>query len=159
MIWLRRLIALLIILAIWQIAVWLELAPERYLPAPARVAEAVTAMFTSAEDMRAESLTLLRALAGFALTVPLGIALGILGALFPPFQKMLRPWTELLRPIPPAAIIPISMFAVGLASSFICSSSSLPRSGRSISTRSPRSRGQMTCFCGRAALSAVTNRR
>jgi ABC-type nitrate/sulfonate/bicarbonate transport system permease component len=70
-------------------------------------------MLTSASDMRAEALTVLRALAGFALTVPLGIALGILGILVPPFQKMLRPWTELLRPIPPAAIIPISVFAIG----------------------------------------------
>lgn len=113
MIWVRRLIALLIILALWQIGVWLELAPERYLPAPARVATSIVAMFFSAEDMRAEALTLLRALAGFALTVPLGIALGILGTLVPAFQKMLRPWTELLRPIPPAAIIPITVFAIG----------------------------------------------
>src|SRR5204863_2994067 len=50
---------------------------------------------------------------GFALTVPLGIALGILGAMFTPFRKMLQPWTELLRPLPPAAIIPISVFAIG----------------------------------------------
>jgi ABC-type nitrate/sulfonate/bicarbonate transport system permease component len=27
---------------------------------------------------------------------------------------MLQPWTELLRPLPPAAIIPICMFAIGL---------------------------------------------
>ncbi|MGZ5836880.1 MAG: ABC transporter permease, partial [Xanthobacteraceae bacterium] len=113
MIWVRRLIALLIILALWQTVVWLELAPERYLPAPARVASSIVTMLTSVEDMRAEALTLLRALAGFALTVPLGIALGILGTLVPAFQKMLRPWTELLRPIPPAAIIPISVFAIG----------------------------------------------
>src|SRR6185295_1823553 len=54
-----------------------------------------------------------RALAGFALTVPLGIALGALGAFVPAFQRMMRPWAELLRPLPPAAIIPISVFAIG----------------------------------------------
>lgn len=113
MIWVRRLLALLVILTIWQIVVWLELAPQRYLPAPARVAQAVVAMFASADDMRAEALTMLRALAGFALTVPFGIALGILGALVPAARKMLRPWTELLRPLPPAAIIPISVFGIG----------------------------------------------
>jgi ABC-type nitrate/sulfonate/bicarbonate transport system permease component len=113
MIWVRRLIALVVILALWQLGVWLEVAPERYLPAPTRVASSVVAMLTSASDMRAEALTVLRALAGFALTVPLGIALGIFGTLVPIFQKMLRPWTELLRPIPPAAIIPISVFAIG----------------------------------------------
>lgn len=113
MIWMRRLLALCFILALWQVASWLHLAPERFLPTPADVAAAAVTMFTSAEEMHAEALTVLRALAGFALTVPLGIALGALGALLPPFQKALRPWTELLRPTPPAAIIPLSVFAIG----------------------------------------------
>ena len=113
MIWLRRALALVLILAIWQVGVWLQVAPERYLPAPATVARAVVAMLMSPEDMNAEALTMLRALTGFALTVPLGIALGVVGALVPAFEKMLRPLTELLRPIPPAAIIPISLFAIG----------------------------------------------
>ena len=113
MIWLRRLAALAFVLLVWQIAVWLQVAPERYLPSPWRAAEALARIVASPDDMRAVALTLLRALAGFALTVPLGIALGILGVLVPVFQRMLRPWTELLRPLPPAAIIPISVFAIG----------------------------------------------
>jgi ABC-type nitrate/sulfonate/bicarbonate transport system permease component len=113
-IWLRRLMALVFIVAVWQIGVWLQVAPERFLPPPADVAAAVVTMFTSAEDTHAQALTVMRARAGFALTVPLGIALGVLGALVPAFQKALRPWTELLRPTPPAAIIPISVFAIGL---------------------------------------------
>jgi ABC-type nitrate/sulfonate/bicarbonate transport system permease component len=113
MIWLRRLLALAVVLAIWQLAVWLQLAPERYLPSPLTTAEAMARIVASPDDMKAVALTLLRALAGFTLTVPLGIALGILGALVPVFQRMLRPWTELLRPLPPAAIIPISVFAIG----------------------------------------------
>lgn len=114
MIWLRRLIALTFVMAIWQTGVLLEVAPERYLPSPLRAAEAMVHMFMSAEDMRAEALTVTRALAGFAITVPLGIALGILGAMYPPVRRMLQPWSELLRPLPPAAIIPICMFAIGL---------------------------------------------
>jgi ABC-type nitrate/sulfonate/bicarbonate transport system permease component len=113
MIWVRRLLALAVVLTIWQIAVWLELAPERYLPSPSTTAESMARILTSPDDMKAVGLTLARALAGFTLTVPLGIALGILGALVPAFQRMLRPWTELLRPLPPAAIIPISVFAIG----------------------------------------------
>jgi ABC-type nitrate/sulfonate/bicarbonate transport system permease component len=113
-IWLRRSLALAIVLAIWQLVVWLELTPERYLPAPARTVEAFFRILTSPEDMKAAGTTLLRALAGFTLTVPLGIALGVLGALVPAVQRMLRPWAELLRPLPPAAIIPLCMFAVGL---------------------------------------------
>jgi ABC-type nitrate/sulfonate/bicarbonate transport system permease component len=113
MIWLRRALALALVVLVWQVAVWLEVAPERYLPAPARAADAIVKMFASTEDMRANALTLLRALAGFTLTVPLGIALGALGALVPAFQRMMRPWSELLRPLPPAAIIPISVFAIG----------------------------------------------
>jgi NitT/TauT family transport system permease protein len=113
MIWVRRLLALTIILALWQTVIWLRLVPEAYLPAPSVVAVAVVQMFGSAECMHAEALTVLRALAGFALTVPLAIALGALGALVPAFQQALRPWTELLRPTPPAAIIPISVFAIG----------------------------------------------
>ena len=114
MIWLRRALALMFVLAVWQIVVWLEATPERYLPAPARTLEALFSVFISAEEMKATATTLLRALAGFALTVPLGIALGALGALVPAVQRMLRPWAELLRPLPPAAIIPVMMFAIGL---------------------------------------------
>jgi ABC-type nitrate/sulfonate/bicarbonate transport system permease component len=114
MIWLRRALALAIVLAAWQIVVWLQLTPERYLPAPARTLEALFRVLTSRDEMAAAGTTLLRALAGFALTVPLGIALGALGALVPQVQRMVRPWAELLRPLPPAAIIPLSMFAVGL---------------------------------------------
>ena len=113
MIWLRRLAALGLVLTLWQVAVWLQVAPERYLPSPWSAAEALARIVSSPDDMRAVALTLLRALAGFALTVPLGIALGVLGVLVPIFQRMLRPWTELLRPLPPAAIIPISVFAIG----------------------------------------------
>ena len=113
MIWLRRLLALAVVLAIWQVAVWLQLAPERYLPSPAATAAAMARMLARADDMEAVGLTLARALAGFALTVPIGITLGVLGALVPAFRRMLRPWTELLRPLPPAAIIPISVFAIG----------------------------------------------
>ena len=113
MIWLRRGLALALVVGIWQIAVWLEIAPERYLPTPAQALEALVRILLSRDDMAANGLTLARALAGFALTVPLGIALGALGALVPAFQRMMRPWSELLRPLPPAAIIPISVFAIG----------------------------------------------
>jgi ABC-type nitrate/sulfonate/bicarbonate transport system permease component len=114
MIWLRRALALAIVLTIWQIVVWLELTPERYLPSPGRTLEALFRVLTTPEDMRMAGTTLLRALAGFVLTVPLGIALGVLGALVPQVQRMLRPWAELLRPLPPAAIIPLCMFVFGL---------------------------------------------
>jgi ABC-type nitrate/sulfonate/bicarbonate transport system permease component len=112
-IWLRRLAALALVLALWQAAVWLGAAPERYLPPPLAAASALARIVATPDDMKAVALTLLRALAGFALTVPLGIALGILGAAVPVVQRMLRPWTELLRPLPPAAIIPITVFAIG----------------------------------------------
>jgi ABC-type nitrate/sulfonate/bicarbonate transport system permease component len=113
LIWLRRLVALGLVLAVWQMTVWLEVVPERYLPQPLAAAEAMARVLATPDDIKAVALTLLRALAGFAFTVPLGIALGILGAAVPVFQRMLRPWTELLRPLPPAAIIPISVFAIG----------------------------------------------
>jgi ABC-type nitrate/sulfonate/bicarbonate transport system permease component len=114
MIWLRRALALAIVLTIWQTVVWLQLTPERYLPSPGRTLEALFRVLTTPEDMKMAGMTLTRALAGFMLTVPLGIALGALGALVPAVQRMLRPWAELLRPLPPAAIIPLCMFAVGL---------------------------------------------
>lgn len=112
-VWLHRAVALVLILTVWQIGVWAAVAPERFLPAPWSVVQALGRILTSPADMYAISLTLLRALAGFALTVPLGIALGALAAFVPQVERALRPWTELLRPLPPAAIIPISIFAIG----------------------------------------------
>jgi NitT/TauT family transport system permease protein len=113
MIWLRRGLALALVVAVWQVAVLIEVAPQRYFPTPAQALQALLRIITSRDDMSANALTLGRALAGFVLTVPLGIALGALGALVPAFQRMMRPWSELLRPLPPAAIIPISVFAIG----------------------------------------------
>ena len=111
MIWLRRDLALALVVGLADRG--LDRGCATAPSADAGAGAASVAHDLVRDDMSANALTLLRALAGFALTVPLGIALGALGALVPAFQRMMRPWSELLRPLPPAAIIPISVFAIG----------------------------------------------
>ena len=113
MVWLRRLLALSLILGLWQGLVWLQLVPERYLPSVGRVLNALVQMIRSGEAGTAEQLTLSRALGGLAMTILLALGLALVGEILPAVRRALSPLAEILRPIPPAAIVPVVSFALG----------------------------------------------
>ena len=113
MIWIERLVSLLAIVILWQAAVSIEIVPEQYLPGPMTVVAALFDLVQSGEAIDAEVLTLSRALFGLAVTLPLGIGLAVLAWLLRPVRLALQPVLELLRPIPPAAIVPVTIFMIG----------------------------------------------
>jgi ABC-type nitrate/sulfonate/bicarbonate transport system permease component len=113
MIWFRRLVAIAVVLAAWEFVAALRIVPDRYLPSVPETLIAFARLWTTPEVLLAEMLTVSRALAGLSLTIPVGIGLAVLAALFRPLRLALLPATELMRPIPPAAIVPISVMFLG----------------------------------------------
>jgi ABC-type nitrate/sulfonate/bicarbonate transport system permease component len=113
MIWLDRLIVLAGVLAIWMLEPELQLVPIEYLPRPGAVGRAFVGLVNSGELLHSEILTMTRASVGFAIAIFVGVGLACLGWIERRFRAALRPIVELLRPIPPAALVPITVFALG----------------------------------------------
>lgn len=111
--WLQRALAFLSIILVWQVVVWLRLIPVLYLPSVDTVAVALISLVRSGELLHAEILTLARALAGLGLTIAIAIPLAGLSSMYKPFRNAIRPIAELVRPLPPAALVPMTVFALG----------------------------------------------
>ncbi|MET2828425.1 ABC transporter permease [Mesorhizobium shangrilense] len=110
----RAFISFLIIVAAWQAIAMLGLVPEKYFPGIPAIAPGLWNMMTSGELARAEWLTLLRALTGLAAASVLGIGLAVLSDLSPIFRRGFAPIAALVQPIPPAAVVPMAVFMLGL---------------------------------------------
>jgi NitT/TauT family transport system permease protein len=113
MTWAYRILAIAIVIAIWEVLFWSGRIPPAYLPSVPMVGTALLGLAKSGAALQAEILTLSRALAGFALALVLGLWLAIFGWVYRPVREALGPLVELLRPIPPAALVPITVFALG----------------------------------------------
>lgn len=104
----------LVLLVVWQTLVSLETIPRQFLPSVPDTVAALAGLVISSDALHAEMLTLVRAITGLFLSVIFGISLAILGSIIVPIRHMLEPITELLRPIPPAAIVPTAIFKLGV---------------------------------------------
>jgi ABC-type nitrate/sulfonate/bicarbonate transport system permease component len=60
--------------------------------------------------------TVSTALIGFVLTVAIALPLGLVMALSPQVDRVLGPFVEILRPIPPVVYLPIAVLALGVTS-------------------------------------------
>lgn len=110
----RAIISFLIIIVVWQSVASLGLVPEKYFPSILAIASGFRDMMMSGELVSAEWRTLSRALVGVAAASMLGIGLAVLGDLFPPFRRGFAPIAALVQPIPPAALVPMAVFMLGL---------------------------------------------
>lgn len=105
---------ILVLLVAWQAIVSVGIIPEKFLPAPWTAFKSLLGLLASPEAQRAEMLTMMRAVVGLGLAIVLGVGLAVLGSVVRPVQYMIEPITELLRPIPPAAIVPVAIFKLGI---------------------------------------------
>jgi ABC-type nitrate/sulfonate/bicarbonate transport system permease component len=84
------------------------------LPSPAEVFKSLLEAFRDGSLLRHVTASLVRVLEGFAIAlvaaVPLGIAMGIWRVI----RGILEPLLELLRPIPPIALIPLAILWFGI---------------------------------------------
>jgi len=112
---LRALISIGGLLLLWQCVVWTHWVNADYFPGPWPTLQALWAGLAGGELLRALAQTLARALALLLGATVLGVAVALLTARYKLLKRALDPVAEFFRPLPPAALVPLSIFALGLA--------------------------------------------
>ncbi len=110
----RAIISLLLVAGIWQLVWALAVVPEKYFPSIGTVVAAGWSMLASGELLLGDAVTFSRALIGLAGAAIIGVILAVISDLSPFFRKGFRPISDLAQPIPPAALVPMAVFALGL---------------------------------------------
>lgn len=87
------------VLLVWEGASLLT-AGKKPLPGPLDTAEAVLAVLIDPSFLKTVGITLLRALAGFAVAITAGGILGIAAGKSPAFHSFMKPWLVLVRSTP-----------------------------------------------------------
>ncbi len=108
-----------VVMAPFVLLLWESLARSGYLnralfPGPANVASALWSMLLSGELLADLCATLARVFVGFALGSLLGVAIGTLTARIRVLDLILGPMIQILRPIPPIALVPLAVVWLGL---------------------------------------------
>jgi NitT/TauT family transport system permease protein len=100
------LVAVGLILLVWQVVVWAEIKPRYTLPSPGDVWTSLTDQWSSGTLLRAVWLSASRGLLGFAISVLIGIPLGLLVARVALIRAALRPLLSGLLTLPSVAWVP-----------------------------------------------------
>lgn len=110
----RKIASLALFACVWQAVTMSGLVSETYMPSVGSILSAAWDMLVSGELVQAEVHTLYRALVGGVLSIGLGLSMALLATVFPLLAAMWAPLVEIIRSVPPAAIVPLAIFAVGL---------------------------------------------
>jgi ABC-type nitrate/sulfonate/bicarbonate transport system permease component len=113
-----RLGSVLAFLALWSLAsglvVVLGLFNPIFLPGPWVVVGSVLSLLAKGELARHVAATLERVAVGFGTGALAALALGLPAGYFPAVRNLVEPVVELLRPIPPLAILPLFIVWIGI---------------------------------------------
>jgi sulfonate transport system permease protein len=104
----------LALLAVWQFTSANGLLSTRILPAPGAVAKSALELTLSGELFSHVKTSTLRALSGFAVGGGLGLALGLLTGSFKWIETLLDTTIQMVRNIPPLALIPLVILWFGI---------------------------------------------
>ena len=114
-----KLMALGIVLALWQLLVWSQWKPEYVLPSPAQTFSDLFAYFGDARFWNAVATTLRRALIGFALAVTVGTLIGIAVSRFRPLRAAIGSLITGLQTMPSIAWFPLALLVFGFSEAAI----------------------------------------
>jgi NitT/TauT family transport system permease protein len=116
--WVRQLLALAVLLALWEAAGHAGMLNPLYMPTPTQIWAAFVDLFGSGRIWPHIEATFTAALVGLALGILVGISLGVLAALIPPLAELLEPVMLLLNAIPRVILAPLFViwFGIGLGS-------------------------------------------
>lgn len=116
---LSPLIAIAVIILIWQIVFWMQLQPDYVLPGPLQVLDALTAQ--AEQDLLWQSVfnSIRRAAQGFIISIivatPIGLALGF----YPKLRAIFGPILTGLQQLPSVAWVPAAIIWFGLSDATI----------------------------------------
>lgn len=111
---LRFLGSLLLLVLLWQGVVLTALVPAEYFPGPAETLRALWEGLRSGELSTALAQTLSRAVFGAIAATLLALGLALLTARYRRLRQAFEPLAEFFRPLPPAALVPMAIFFLGL---------------------------------------------
>ncbi len=111
---LRVALSMLALLLVWQLVVWLGVVPETYFPSPTATLRALWDGLATGELTKALAQTVARTLIGIVGATAIGLALALITARYRRLRQAFEPLAEFLRPLPPAALVPMAIFFLGL---------------------------------------------
>ncbi|MGA7454901.1 MAG: ABC transporter permease [Rhodoplanes sp.] len=116
--WLRQLIALSVLLILWEAAGQANMLNPLYAPSPSQIGAALIDLFGSGRIWSHLAATFTAALGGLVIGILVGVALGVTAALVPMFAELLEPVMTLLNAIPRVILAPLFVIwlGIGLAS-------------------------------------------
>jgi ABC-type nitrate/sulfonate/bicarbonate transport system permease component len=99
---------------VWWLLTATGLVGKVLLPAPTEVAEAMVRAIADGSLARHTGISLLRVIEGFFLALVIAVPVGMLMGNSQIARGLIEPIVELLRPIPPIAIIPLAILWFGI---------------------------------------------
>ncbi len=116
--WVRRLVALLVLLGAWEGLARTGVLDPFYAPPPSRVVGVLVSLFADGSIWTHLQATFTAALAGLALGLLAGVVLGFAAALVPLLSELLEPVMILFNAIPRVILAPLFViwFGIGLGS-------------------------------------------
>jgi NitT/TauT family transport system permease protein len=116
--WARQLVALVLLLALWEAAGRAGMLNPLYLPSPSQIGAALFDLFSDGRIWPHLEATFTAALGGLALGIAVGVVLGIAAALVRTVAELLEPVMTLLNAVPRVILAPLFVIwlGIGLAS-------------------------------------------
>jgi len=109
-----RITGVAVLLLAWEILAVSGFVPVLYFPPPPSVAVAGWDLLRSTGFVSQLGMTCLRMASGLAIATAVGLAMAIATARYRMLFRMLEPAVNMLRVLPPPAIVPLSIFAFGI---------------------------------------------
>ncbi|MFY9770370.1 MAG: ABC transporter permease [Xanthobacteraceae bacterium] len=116
--WARQLVALVMLLALWEAAGRAGMLNPLYLPSPSQIGAALFDLFSDGRIWPHLEATFTAALGGLALGIAVGVVLGVAAALVRLVAELLEPVMTLLNAVPRVILAPLFVIwlGIGLAS-------------------------------------------
>jgi NitT/TauT family transport system permease protein len=107
-------LAIMLVLAVWQVVVWSGWRPVYVLPSPAETLQTLWQMLGTERFWSALQTTMIRAVMGFALALVIGTTIGILVARITPLRLAVGSLITGLQTMPSIAWFPFAILLFGL---------------------------------------------
>jgi sulfonate transport system permease protein len=116
--WVRQVVALLVLLGLWEAAGRAGMLNPLYLPSPSQIGAALVDLFSDGRIWPHLEATFTAALGGLALGIAVGVVLGVAAALMRLVAELLEPVMTLLNAVPRVILAPLFVIwlGIGLAS-------------------------------------------
>ncbi len=113
-VWVRRLISLLLLTALWEILARIEVISPFYAPPPSEILRVVFPLFAEGTILSHLEATFTAALVGLVIGVAVGVFCGFAAALIPLIADLLEPVMMLLNAIPRVIMAPLFVIWLGI---------------------------------------------